>query len=119
MNQKLDLEKYKKQLIEEQERIMLEHQAMGANASEEGYELSDYDQHPADAATDTFMRTTDFAIDENYKGILEQIEEALRKIEQGTYGKCDRCGKDIRPERLRAIPYATLCIDCQESLERR
>ena len=119
MEQKLDLEKYKKQLISERDRIMDEQHAIGAHAAEAGYELADYDNHPADTATDTFMREQDQAIGENYKQMLEQINEALRKIDEGTYGMCDRCGQPIHVNRLRAIPFATLCIDCQESLERR
>ncbi|MCE5324647.1 TraR/DksA C4-type zinc finger protein [bacterium] len=119
MEHKLDLQKYKKLLLDERERILLEHRALSASAAEEGYELADYDNHPADAASDTYERTKDYAIDESFKAILEKISDALRKIEDGTYGKCDRCGGDINPNRLRAIPYATLCIECQASLERR
>lgn len=44
---------------------------------------------------------------------LEQIEAAFKRLEDGTYGKCLRCGKDIHPERLKAIPYAELCVNCQ------
>ncbi len=51
--------------------------------------------------------------------ILEQISDALRKIDQGSYGTCDRCSQPINIERLKAIPYATLCIECQETVERR
>ena len=114
----LDLEKFKKQLKSERERILLEHRVMGANTSE-GAELADYDNHPADAASDTYERTKDFALDENYRDILERIDDALRKIKDGTYGKCDRCHEPIKPQRLKAIPYATLCVKCQEVLERR
>ena len=50
--------------------------------------------------------------------MLESIEEALARIENGTYGTCERCGKQIAEERLEAIPYATRCIDCQRLVER-
>ncbi|MCX8053807.1 MAG: TraR/DksA C4-type zinc finger protein, partial [Armatimonadetes bacterium] len=86
---------------------------------ESGLELSDYDNHPADAASETFERTRNYALDENFREILEAIDEALRKIEDGTYGICDRCSQPINIERLKAIPYATLCIQCQETIERR
>ncbi len=119
MNAKLDLEKFRKQLLEEKERLIREHRAAGMHNSEEGYELADYDNHPADAASETFERTKDYAIDENYRDMLERINEALRKIDDNTYGICDRCGIEINPNRLKAIPYATLCIDCQEAIERR
>ena len=46
--------------------------------------------------------------------MLEQVNDALRKIDDGTYGLCDRCHKPIAPGRLEALPYATLCIECAE-----
>lgn len=119
MEHKLDLQKYKKLLLKEQDRITLEHRVLSASTAEEGSELADYDNHPADAASETYQRTKDYAIDESFKEILEKIDDALKKIEKGTYGNCDRCGNPIHPDRLRAIPYATLCIECQASLERR
>jgi len=119
MGQRTDLEKFRKTLLKERERVLREHHAIGVHASEEGYELADYDNHPADAASDTYERTKDYAIDENYREILDRINDALRKIDDGSYGLCDRCSQPIHPERLKAIPYATLCINCQEALERR
>jgi len=116
----LDLGKYKKLLLAERERLIEEHRAVVGDLAEGRGELADYDDHhPADAASETFERTKDYALDENYRDILERIAEALRKIEDGTYGTCDRCDTPINPDRLRAIPYATLCIDCQERMERR
>lgn len=50
---------------------------------------------------------------------LNQVEEALERLDQGTYGKCTNCGQEITPGRLIAMPQATLCIRCQEQLERR
>jgi DnaK suppressor protein len=50
---------------------------------------------------------------------LSEIEEALERLNDGSYGKCENCGNDIAPARLGAKPYATLCIHCQEELERR
>jgi len=120
MEKKLDIEKYRKLLVKEKERLEFEHRIVNSDISDRVEDLSDYDDHhPADAATDTFDRSKDFAIDENYKDIIEQINDALRKIDGGTYGMCDRCGTPINPDRLRAIPYATLCIKCQEIIERR
>lgn len=119
MNKKLDLGKFRKLLLAERERILQEHRAVAAGNSTAGYELADYDNHPADAASDTYERTKDYAIEENFREIVERIDEALRKIEDESYGVCDRCGEPIHPDRLRAIPYATMCIDCQEIIERR
>lgn len=120
MATKTELEQIKQRLLEEQDRLHAEHAESVLLGEEQGSELADYDpNHPGDAGTDTFERTKDFAIDENNREILRQIEDALRKIEDGTYGTCDRCGREINPDRLKAIPYASLCIECQEALERR
>lgn len=120
MSKSLDLQKYRKLLLAEKQRLEEEHHAATRDIAERGGDLSDYDDHhPADAASETFERTKDYALDENYRDMLERIAEALRKIDDGTYGICDRCGAPISPERLKAIPYATLCIECQEIMERR
>jgi RNA polymerase-binding protein DksA len=119
MTKKLDIEKFRKLLLKEKEQILADRRTSAQNHSEDGIELSDYDNHPADAASETFEKTREYALDANFRQILESIDEALRKIDEGTYGICDRCGEPINVERLKAIPYATLCIECQESIERR
>jgi len=48
---------------------------------------------------------------------LKRIDQALQRLEQNTYGKCQKCGKEIPPERLELIPYVEMCIDCQERVE--
>jgi len=118
MTKKLDVEKFRKLLLKERERLELELRAATADAGSH-LELSDYDNHPADAASETYERTKDYALEENFREIIERIDEALRKVDDQTYGTCDRCGDPINPERLKAIPYATLCIGCQETVERR
>jgi len=119
MQEKLDLEKFAKLLRAERQRLEVEHHARVQESTDLGSELADYDNHPADAASDTYERTKEYALEENFREMVEQIDEALRKIGDGTYGKCDRCGEAITLNRLKAIPYATLCIVCQEKLEGR
>ena len=120
MTKKLDTEKFRKLLLDERERLERERRAKAAEDAELIEELADYDDHhPADTASETYERTKDYAIDENFREMVEKIDEALRKIDDETYGLCDRCGEPINRERLKAIPYATLCIDCQETIERR
>lgn len=119
---KIDLEQFKKTLLAERDRLQgKERRIDKRNSAESGTaeisELSDYDDHPADVATETENRATDLALDESINVLLDRIEEALRKIEKGTYGACDRCGSQIHPERLKAVPYATLCIECQDIVE--
>lgn len=121
MARHLDLEKFRKLLEEERARAMSEIatlQGMDSSASEsqERGELSDYDQHPADNATETFERERDLAMEDNEQVILRQSEAALKKIDDGTYGTCERCGKLISVARLEAIPYTPFCIEDAERL---
>ncbi len=77
------------------------------------------DNHVADIATVTFDRELDYTLEENAEHILAEIDAALSRIEDGTYGTCTTCGRRIPGERLEARPWATLCIDCQRLRERR
>ena len=111
----IDLEKFKNTLLAERDRLQGKERRIdkrNSSASESGEisELSDYDNHPADSATETENRATDLALDESINVLLDRIDE-------GTYGACDRCGNQIHPERLKAVPYATLCIECQDIVE--
>lgn len=74
-------------------------------------ELSSYDQHPADAGTETFEREKDEAITTSIEQQIEEIDAALERVESGTYGKCEKCGVDIDPARLEAQPMTRFCID--------
>lgn len=74
-------------------------------------ELSSNDQHPADLGTETFEREKDLSILESLEYELAQIETALRRVDEGTYGKCEACGIEIPVERLEASPAARFCID--------
>lgn len=77
-----------------------------------------YSQHQADEGTDDFNRTISLEVTNKEFGILRQIERALDKIEEGTYGVCDISGEDIPLARLEAIPYATMTVKSQEKFEK-
>ncbi len=72
----------------------------------------------ADTGTVTLDRELDFSLEENAVRVLHEIDAALGRIDDGTYGTCTRCGTTISEERLEAMPYATLCIDCKRREER-
>jgi YteA family regulatory protein len=74
-------------------------------------ELSNYDNHPADHGTELFERQKDIALNEHAEKELEEINEALHAIDEGTYGICTECGADIPFERLQAVPTADRCIN--------
>lgn len=77
-------------------------------------ELSNYDNHPAEMATELFQVEHNTALRVHEEHLLKDIKDALKRIDDGKFGKCAFCGKDIGEERLEAIPYARLCIDCEE-----
>ncbi|UOF89176.1 TraR/DksA C4-type zinc finger protein [Fodinisporobacter ferrooxydans] len=80
-------------------------------------ELSMYDNHPADIGDELFERGKDLALREADSLSLERIDQALGRMEDGTYGICEQCGEPISFARLQAEPAAARCIDCQEILE--
>ena len=76
------------------------------------------DNHLGDMATVTFDRELDEGLEEGAQQTLAQIDRALARVDEGTYGSCERCGNPIGEERLRARPWATLCIDDQRRADR-
>lgn len=76
-------------------------------------ELSSYDNHPADIGTEMFERGKDIALEESKENTLKLINEALEKVEQGTFGRCEKCNNEISIERLEALPYAKYCLEHQ------
>ena len=81
-------------------------------------ELSSYDQHQADMGTETFEREKDLSILEQVEAELADVEHALRRLDEGTYGTCEVCGKAIPEERLEALPATRLCLEHQAQAER-
>ena len=78
------------------------------------------DDESADAGTATFEREKDLSIENNVRDLLRKIDGALRRMDAKTYGLCERCGKPIEKARLKALPYAELCIkDAQAAASRR
>lgn len=114
---KSDLDKFKKRLLElkAQYSQIVRHVSEEVKVPEEG---KGYSQHQADEGTDDFDRSISLQVsDEEFK-ILRQIDRALEKIEDQTYGICDVTGDEIPMPRLEAIPYATMTVKAQEMLEK-
>jgi DnaK suppressor protein len=76
-----------------------------------------YGNHQADDATDAFEQAKELSLLQNSERVLAQVEAALAHYERGTYGICERCGELIDPARLKALPYVTLCMSCQQRVE--
>ena len=71
-----------------------------------------------DRANNAYNRELMFSLSDNERATLLQIENALRRMDEGTYGRCSNCGQVINILRLEAVPWARFCIDCQELAER-
>jgi DnaK suppressor protein len=108
-------EKLKMRLEAERERLLTE--LSQTNVVER--DNLGYGNHMADDATEAFEQAKDLALRQNLERLLEQVEGALERFEAGTYGLCEQCGKEIDPARLKALPYATLCLSCQQRRESR
>lgn len=113
-----------KQIIQ-QCREMLEQRRseLSQSVRSQGRELST-GVHTDAGADSADLATNDFAVElfgtflEKQAGNLEQIENALERIDQGTYGKCQQCNKAITAKRLKAMPWAATCLSCQSASER-
>lgn len=81
-------------------------------------EATGYSQHQADQGTDDFGRTISLEVTNKEYGILRQIDRALEKIDENTYGVCDISGKEIPLPRLDAVPYAVTTVEIQEKMEK-
>ncbi|MEF9990924.1 MAG: TraR/DksA C4-type zinc finger protein [Romboutsia sp.] len=119
----MNINKYKTQLLQEKENLekliveMQDNTLFGDTTSHTGEryssgELSSYDNHIADMATDVFMQDMQNSLTTHEKGKLYQVEQALSKIENNTYGSCDICHEKIDEDRLDILPETGLCSHC-------
>jgi RNA polymerase-binding transcription factor DksA len=113
----IDTDGFRKRLLEERARLVNAarylHQAHPGSMEDELGEVSSGgsgDNHLGDMATVTYDRELDHGLEEGVQHTVEQIDGALRRIEDGSYGTCEVCGEPIAPARLEAIPWATRCI---------
>ena len=115
--------KYRKLLLELRDHLIdgvnfLASDNLKRSHREASGELSGYSLHMADAGTDNFDREFALSLVSNEQEALYEIEEALKRLEQSTYGLCANCEKPIRKERLQAVPFARLCVQCQSGVEK-
>jgi len=121
MKDQLDLDRFRRVLEAERERLRHAAQAVHHERSllEETGDLAiGSSDHIADSATETYLRELDEGLEETAEHVLSEIDAALVRIENGTFGRCSACGGPIGEERLDAVPYATLCIEDKRAIER-
>lgn len=108
----------RRQLEAEREQLLIQMEDLDATANVTMWRDSGYDDDHADTGAATFERERAQSLALNARRILVQIDDALKRMDEGTYGVCERCGANIEPERLEALPYATLCLDDKQLDER-
>ncbi len=108
-------ERLKKELKAEFKRLKLELDALPVG---NGGTPIGYSTHQADDATLAFEQAKGLAMRQNTERLLSQVERALARFDDGTYGLCANCGRPIDLARLEALPYAMLCLECQSKQER-
>jgi DnaK suppressor protein len=119
---KKEAQELRERLIEERKALAAQHeeleqQTFAANQQEQTGEML-FDEEFADAGSGTFEREKDLSLVNNLVDLMDRIDKALAKMDAGTYGLCDRCGRPIEKLRLKALPYANLCIKDKQAEER-
>ncbi len=109
----MDADTARELLQDERRRLQATHDAMEAAVAEQqdSSELSSYDQHPGDTGSETFEREKDSSIVESVAQSLTDIDAALARVDDGSYGSCEVCGRPIADERLEALPAARHCVE--------
>ena len=114
--------KFKKLLLEKREEVLSDINNIARenlkSQKEASGDLSGYSHHMADMASDSYDRELSLNIASGEQKIIYKIDEALKCIKEGTYGKCLSCNKKIPVRRLKALPYAKYCIQCQSQEEK-
>jgi RNA polymerase-binding transcription factor DksA len=116
----MDLARVRQRLAEERARRLALAERLRKEGADpvESSELSTIDQHPAELGTETFERELELTTLTVVEGELREIDDALRRLDHGTYGICEECGKPIDEARLEAVPWARYCVVDQARLEK-
>jgi DnaK suppressor protein len=119
---KKELNKYKALLVKEREKIgggidHITQESLKTSQRDASGDLSGYSFHMADVASDNYEVEFSLGRASDEQNILYTIDEALKRVEDGTYGSCTQCGKQIPKKRLAALPHTELCIACQSKSE--
>jgi RNA polymerase-binding protein DksA len=119
---KKKLEYYKRNLLKLKESFVNDINNMSKNPGSkngDSGDVSGHVLHMADVATDMYDREFNLGLASNEREVLQQIEQALKRIEDKSFGSCLECDKAIPTVRLNAIPYVETCLKCQEKIETR
>ena len=117
-----EVAQFKKLLLSLRERLVgkvdfMQGETLKKSRQDASGDLSNVPIHMADVGTDNYERDIMIELIQNGEEGVRNIDTALERIEEGTFGVCELCAKKINKERLKAVPYAKLCIDCQREEE--
>jgi RNA polymerase-binding protein DksA len=118
-----EIDELRERLTSEREELAaqlttIEDQAFAATQSDMSGDVG-VDDESADAGTATFEREKELSIEQNVRDLIQKIDRALKRIDDGTYGICEVCGKPIEKARIKALPYVDLCIKDAQARSRR
>lgn len=121
---KKELKDFKKIVLKKKEETLdeLKHisdDTLKKSQKEASGDISGYTYHMADVATDNYDREFSLGLASNERKSLYELEDALKRIEEGDFGICDECKGTITKVRLKAVPSARLCIKCQKKKEKK
>jgi len=117
---KKKMDHYKKDLLKLKDSFVHDINNMSKNPGSQNSDssnVSGHVLHMADVATDMYDREFNLELASNERGVLQKIDQALKRIEDQSFGLCTTCEKSIPIVRLKAIPYAETCLKCQEKIE--
>lgn len=115
---KKEIETYRKKLLEIRDKLLGQFND-STSIVKEPEESKGYSQHQADEGTDDFEKSLNLQLSTEEQKVIKQIDRALEKIEEGTYGICDITQEEIPKKRLQAVPYATMTVKAQEEMEKK
>jgi len=123
MNQR-DIERYKNLLLKRREALQrdlerMEQEALNKSRQSASGDLSNMPIHMADLGSDNFEQEFTLNLIQTQRDELKEIDAALERVEEGTFGLCEICSKPISRRRLQAMPYARLCVECKREEEEK
>lgn len=121
---KKDLMVFKKMVLKRKEEVLddikhISDDTLKKSQKEASGDISGYTYHMADVATDNYDREFSLGLASNERKFIYELDDALKRIEEGTFGICEECKSIIAKGRLKAVPYARLCVKCQEKKEKK
>ncbi|MDI6605863.1 MAG: TraR/DksA family transcriptional regulator [Candidatus Omnitrophota bacterium] len=121
---KKELSFFKKIVLKKKEEVLdeikhISEDTLKKSQKDASGDISGYTYHMADVATDTYDREFSLGLASNERKVIYELDDALKKIEEGSFGICEDCKALIAKNRLKAVPQARHCIKCQEKMEKK